>query len=148
MAAEGLVSERIVMTPVKVFKLIDPAFPADHDEVAASHAVSRGGPGCGCWVCVQVVGPRMRAEAARAAVVEMAARAAKAAARDAESAARLSAELDTCAGLAAELETYGELSECGGLEECDECDEVDEGDEGEEGEGGFVDACEPGERDA
>jgi hypothetical protein len=140
--AEGLVSERIVITPVKVFKLLDPAFPADHDEVAASHAVSRGGPGCGCWVCVQVVGPRMRAEAARAAVDEMAAQSAVRAARDAESAARLSAELNTCAGLVAELGASEEVGECVSVEECEECDEV------EELGGEFVDACEPDESDA
>jgi hypothetical protein len=140
--AEGLVSERIVTTPVKVFKLLDPAFPADHDEEAASHAVSRGGPGCGCWVCVQVVGPRMRAEAARAAVDEMAAQSAVRAARDAESAARLSAELNTCAGLVAELGASEEVGECVSVEECEECDEV------EELGGEFVDACEPDESDA
>jgi hypothetical protein len=140
--AEGLASERIVMTPVKVFKLLDPAFPADHDEVAASRSVSSGLPGCGCRVCVQVVGPRMRAEAARVAVVEMAAQAAVRAARDAESAARLSAELDTCAGLGAELGASGGLGEGVSLEECDECDEA------EEVGGEFVDACEPDEPEA
>jgi hypothetical protein len=56
-----------------------PPFPADHDEVAASHAVSRGEPGCGCYVCVSVVGPQARAAAARAEVAAMAERSARAA---------------------------------------------------------------------
>jgi hypothetical protein len=34
--------------------------------------VSRGGPGCGCWVCQTVVFPRLRGLAARAAEEEIA----------------------------------------------------------------------------
>ncbi len=49
----------------------DPLFPAEHDEVAASWAVSRSGRGCGCWVCQTVVLPRMRAKlGAEAAAAE------------------------------------------------------------------------------
>ncbi len=56
-----------------------PPFPADHDEVAASHGVSRGGPSCGCYVCVSVLGPRARAATARADVAAMSACSARAA---------------------------------------------------------------------
>jgi hypothetical protein len=49
----------------------DPPFPPEHDEVEASWAVTRGGRGCGCWVCQTVVLPRMRAKAvAEAAAAE------------------------------------------------------------------------------
>jgi hypothetical protein len=93
-------------------------FPAEHDEAAASAALSSGRPGCGCWVCVEV-GPRQRAENARAEVSRMAARAA--AAED----ARIDAEcVSLAAGLAWSLDTS--------VEECGECDDD-----------GFVDASEP-----
>ena len=47
--------------------LPDPPFPTEHDEAAASIAVSQGGRGCGCWVCRTVVEPRARARAANEA---------------------------------------------------------------------------------
>jgi hypothetical protein len=40
-----------VRRPAVITRPIGTPFPPDHDEVAASHKTSRGGPGCFCAVC-------------------------------------------------------------------------------------------------
>lgn len=64
-AARGRGGGRGGQRPPNFLLLPDPPFPSEHDEAAASVAVSQGGPGCDCWVCQTVMLPRLREWAER-----------------------------------------------------------------------------------